>query len=165
MNRACDAVGLKRSAYYRAIDLKGTEAPIEPSRRRSPRRLTDKQKADLLAAMNSTEFLDQPPREVYATLLSRGEYYCSWRTMYRVLGEQGPVRDRRNQREPRPFAVPRLEATAPNQVWTWDISKIPTFERGVFLNLYVVLDLFSRYVVGWGICIEQLGRLAEKLNS
>ena len=83
----------------------------------------------LLAVMNSDEYIDQPPREVYGSLLSRGEYYCSWRTMYRVLSEQGPVRDRRDQREARFFAIPRLEATAPNVVWTWDISKIPTCEH------------------------------------
>jgi putative transposase len=162
VNRACDAVGLVRQAYYRAI--KQTMFTIKPiSKRQSHRKLSCEQKAILLAAMNSEEFLDQPPREVYATLLSRGEYHCSWRTMYRVLAEQDLVRDRRNQREPRSFAVPRLEATAPNQVWTWDISKLPTFERGVFLNLYVVLDLFSRYVVGWMLAAHENSALAKQL--
>ena len=113
--------------------------------------------------MNSEDFIDQPPREVYATLLSRGEYHCSWRTMYRVLSEHGPIRDRRNQREARSFAIPRLEAAAPNVVWTWDISKIPTCEQGVFLNLYVVLDLFSRYVVGWMIAAHENSALAKQL--
>lgn len=145
MSRACDAVGLKRATYYRAIKPKvpETAGSVEP-KLRSHRRLSAAQRAALLTVMNSEEFIDQPPREVYATLLSRGEYLCSWRTMYRVLGEEGPVRDRRDQREPRSCAIPRLEATAPNQVWTWDISKIPTYEQGVFLNLYVVIDLFSR---------------------
>ena len=162
MNRACDAVGLVRQAYYRAIEQ--TMFTLKPiSKRQSHRKLSGEQKAILLAAMNSEEFLDQPPREVYATLLSRGEYHCSWRTMYRVLAEQDLVRDRRNQRDPRSFAVPRLEATAPNQVWTWDISKLPTFERGVFLNLYVVLDLFSRYVVGWMVAAHENSALAKQL--
>lgn len=164
MNRACDAVGLKRATYYRAIKPKPAEAS-EPTEKkpRSHRRLSEEQKRALLALMNSEEFIDQPPREVYAALLSRGEYHCSWRTMYRVLGEQGPVRERRNQREARCFAIPRLEATAPNAVWTWDISKIPTYEQGVFLNLYVVLDLFSRYVVGWMIAARENSALAKQL--
>src|SRR5690606_31896461 len=87
VNRACDAVGLKRQAYYRAIkQVILTPEPL--SKRQSHRKLSDEQKAILLAAMNSEEFLDQPPREVYATLLSRGEYLGSWRTMYRVLAEK-----------------------------------------------------------------------------
>ena len=164
MKRACDAVGLKRATYYRAIKPRPeqpTEAP--PKKSRSHRRLSDEQREALLSVMNSEEFIDQPPREVYGAMLSRGEYHCSWRTMYRVLGEQGPVRERRNQREARSFAIPRLEATAPNQVWTWDISKIPSCEQGVFFNLYVVLDLFSRYVVGWMIAAHENSALAKQL--
>src|SRR5690606_14084730 len=163
VNGACDAVGLKRAAYYRALQLKVTDVCKPPLKRESHRKLSAAQRAILLAVMNSEEFIDQPPREVYGALLSRGEYFGSVRTMYRVLGEQGPVRERRNQREPRFHAVPRLEATAPNQVWTWDISKIPTFERGVFLNLYVVLDLFSRYVVGWMLGAHENSALAKQL--
>lgn len=163
MTRACTAVGLKRATYYRAIAPPEEPAPEPPERRRSHRRLSDGQRENLRALMDSEEFIDQPPREVYAALLSRGEYYGSWRTMYRVLGERGPVRDRRDQRAPRSYAIPRLEASAPNEVWTWDISKIPTFERGVFLNLYVVLDLFSRYVVGWMLAAHENSALAKQL--
>lgn len=164
MTRACDAVGLKRAMYYRATKRQAPEPKQPPSSKRtSHRRLSEEQRRALLAVMNSDEFIDQPPREVYATLLSRGEYHCSWRTMYRVLSEQGPVQDRRNQRQPQSFAIPRLEATAPNMVWSWDISKIPTYERGVFLNLYVVLDLFSRYVVGWMIAEHENSALAKQL--
>src|SRR5690606_10710494 len=86
--------------------------PKPLSKRQSHRKLSDEQKAILLAAMSSEEFHDQPPREVYGALLSRGEYHCSWRTMYRVLGEQGPMRERRNQRKARSFAIPRLESSA-----------------------------------------------------
>lgn len=164
MSRACDAVGLKRATYYRATKPRPeqpTEAPAKRSR--SHRRLSAEQTRALLLLMNSEEFIDQPPREVYGALLSRGEYHCSWRTMYRVLGEQGPMRERRNQRKARSFAIPRLESSAPNQVWTWDISKLPTYEPGVFLNLYVVLDLFSRYVVGWMIAARENSALAKQL--
>ena len=164
MNRACEAVGLKRAAYYRAVKPK-VEENTEPllNKRLSHRRLSDEQRTQLLLVLDSEEFIDQPPREVYATLLSRGEYHCCWRTMYRVLGERGPIRDRRDQRQPRSFAIPRLEAMAPNAVWTWDISKIPTYEQGVFLNLYVVLDLFSRYVVGWMLAAHENSALAKQL--
>jgi putative transposase len=164
VTRACGAVGLKRATYYRAIKPKQDEdAGALEKEACSHRRLSDEQRRALLAAMNTEEFIDQPPREVYAALLSRGESLCSWRTMYRVLGEQGPVRDRRDQRKPRSFAIPRLEATAPNMVWTWDISKLPTYAPGVFLNLYVVLDLFSRYVVGWMIAAHENSALAKQL--
>ena len=164
MNRACHAVGLTRAAYYRAIQTKPEQVIVLPEKiRSSHRRLNDEQRRALLAVMNSEEYIDQPPREVYGSLLSRGAYYCSWRTMYRVLSEQGPVRDRRNQREARSFAIPRLEAAAPNVVWTWDISKLPTYEQGVFLNLYVVLDLYSRYVVGWMIAAHENSALAKQL--
>jgi putative transposase len=157
-------VGLKRAAYYRAIKPLPETSPEQlPKQRASHRRLSSEQRQALVAVMNTEEFIDQPPREVYASLLSRGEYHCSWRTMYRVLNEQGPVRERRNQREARSFAIPRLEANSPNQVWTWDISKIPTCEAGVFLNLYVVLDLFSRYVVGWMIAAHENSALAKQL--
>lgn len=83
--------------------------------------------------------------------------------MYRILRERGPVRERRNHREPRRFAVPRLVAQAPNEVWTWDVSKLPTFERGVFLNLYVILDLFSRFVVAWMVAAHENSALAKQL--
>jgi len=83
--------------------------------------------------------------------------------MYRVLNERAPMRERRNHREPRHHAVPRLIATAPNQVWSWDISKLATYERGVFLNLYVVLDLFNRFVVAWMIAAHENSALAKQL--
>ena len=117
----------------------------------------------ILSVLDSERFIDQPVREVYARLLSEGVYLCSWRTMHRLLKERGPVRERRNHREPRKHAVPRLEATAPNQVWSWDISKLATTATGVFLNLYVVLDLFSRYVVAWMVAERENSALAKQL--
>ena len=113
--------------------------------------------------LDSERFVDQPPREVYAALLSEGKYLCSWSTMYRILRERGPVRERRNQRERRHHTVPRLVATAANEVWTWDISKLATFERNTFLNLYVVLDLYSRYAVAWMIATRENSALAKQL--
>jgi putative transposase len=94
-------------------------------------------------------FVDLPPAQVYATLLDEGTYLCSTRTMYRILEEAGEVRERRDQRTHPTYAMPILEATQPNQVWTWDITKLRGPERWIWYELYVMLDLFSRYVVGW----------------
>jgi transposase InsO family protein len=113
--------------------------------------------------LDSEAFIDKAPREVYGALLSAGTYLCHWSTMYRILRERGPVRDRRNRREPRKHAVPRLAATAPNQVWTWDITKLATLEKGVFLMAYVISDLFSRFVVGWMVATNECKPLAAQL--
>jgi transposase InsO family protein len=112
---------------------------------------------------NSAEFLDQPPMEVFAKLLSRGVYLASIRTIYRVLAELGESKERRNQRLPHPYVKPSLTATASNQVWTWDITKLATLERGVFLHAYVIIDLFSRYVVGWMVAAKECKHLAAQL--
>jgi putative transposase len=161
MNRACDAVGLSRATAYRRLKPKAARPPLKRSC--SERRIPNSERTEILAVLDSEQFLDQPPREVYAALLTEGTYLCSVRTMYRILNERSPVHDRRNQREPRSFAVPRLEASAPNSVWTWDISKLPTIERGVFLNLYVILDLFSRFVVAWMVASRENAALAKQL--
>lgn len=161
MSQACEAVGLSRATAYRRLRPKPRNQPSP--RPRSWRRITDAERAEILTVLDSERFCDQPPREVYATLLSEGSYLCSVSTMYRVLRERAPMRERRNHREPRHHAVPRLEATAPNQVWTWDISKLPTLERGVFLNLYVILDLFSRFVVAWMVALRENSALAKQL--
>lgn len=117
----------------------------------------------LLETLHSPEFADQPPTEVYATLLSRGVYLASIRTMYRLLAELGETKERRNQRSPGPHAKPSLTATAPNQVWTWDITKLATLQVGIFLHAYVIIDLFSRYVVGWMVAGKECKHLAAHL--
>jgi len=161
LNQACRAVGLNRATAYRHLQPSRQKEPAP--RKPSPRRIPDAGRRRILAVLDSERFADQPPREVYAALLSEGTYLCSVSTMYRVLRERAPVRDRRNHREPRHHAIPRLEATAPNQVWSWDISKLPTLERGVFLNLYVILDLFSRFVVAWMVAQRENSALAKQL--
>lgn len=125
--------------------------------------MPEQERNDVLAVLDSARFIDQPPREVYGKLLSEGTYLCSVRSMYRVLTERAPVKDRRNHREPRSLAVPRLVATRPNEVWSWDISKLPTFTRGVFLNLYVVLDMYSRFAVAWMVARHENSALAKQL--
>ncbi len=113
--------------------------------------------------MHSEEFKDQPPHEVFATLLSRGVYLASIRTIYRVLAAHGESQERRNQRLPHAYAKPSLRATAPNQVWTWDITKLATLQKGIFLHAYVIIDLFSRYVVGWMVAAKECQHLAAHL--
>ena len=161
MNVACEALGVSRATAYRHLwpRARVEREPRDPS----PRRIPDSERQAILSVLDSKRFVDQPPREVYGALLSEGVYLCSVRTMYRLLEERGPVNERRNHREARRYAVPRLEATAPNQVWSWDISKLPSLERGVFLNLYVVLDLFSRFVVAWMVAQHENSALAKQL--
>jgi len=161
LRTACRALDLPRATVYRQLRPK---AQSEPKRRPpSPRRLAEAERQKVLEVLHSERFCDQPPREVYAELLEEGKYLASVRTMYRILAEQSEVRERRNQRAPRRFPVPSLSATAPNQVWTWDISKLATFQSGVFLNLYVILDLWSRYVVAYMIAERENSALAKQL--
>lgn len=158
---ACEALGVSRASLYR-----NTRLPAPPrvtQRARSPRRLSDTERAAVLDVLHGAEFADQPPHEVFAALLSRGVYLASIRTMYRVLAEHGETKERRNQRRPHVYAKPSLTATAPNQVWTWDITKLATTLVGVFLHAYVIIDLFSRYVVGWMVAPKECKHLAAQL--
>jgi transposase InsO family protein len=158
---ACRAIGVSRATLYRARKPRPlVRAPQPPS----PRRLSDEERRVVIETLTSAEFADQPPAEVFATLLGRGVYLASIRTMYRVLAAHfGVVSDRRAQRLVRHHAMPSLEATAPNQVWTWDITKLAGPERGVFYCLYVIVDLFSRYVVGWMLAERESAELAQHL--
>jgi len=159
---ACDALSLSRATLYRS---RRPSPEPRPARERAPnpRRLDDAERAQILETLHQPEFADQPPAEVYATLLGRGIYLASIRTMYRILAEAGETRERRNQRPPQSHAKPSLTATAPNQVWTWDITKLATIHRGVFLMAYVIIDLFSRYVVGWMLATKECQHLAAQL--
>jgi putative transposase len=158
---ACQALGVSRASLYR------NTRPARPrsvaQRAPSPRRVSDAERAKILETFHSVEFGDQSVMEVYATLLSRGVYLASIRTMYRVLAAQGETKERRNQRRPHAYTKPSLTATAPNQVWTWDITKLATTAVGVFLHTYVIIDLFSRYVVGWMVASRECKHLASQL--
>jgi putative transposase len=166
MTRACDAVGISRATVHRRRRPRAT--PCDPSpdtatmsieakqsatterpRPRSPRALDETERQRVLDALHSPKFVDQAPREVYAQLLSAGIYIASVRTMYRVLASLGETGERRRGHEHKRHAIPQLEAFAPNEVWTWDITKVPSFVPSVFFYVFVVLDLFSRMVVGW----------------
>ena len=99
--------------------------------------------------LNSERFIDQAPRTIYATLLDEGHHHCSWRTMYRILKQDAATRERRAQRRRPAYTAPELLATGPCQVWSWDITKLRGPTPGTWYNLYVVLDMFSRKIVGW----------------
>ena len=158
---ACAALGVSRATLYRH-----TRPPAPPAtwqRAPNPRRLSEVERAAVLETLHAPEFADQPPTEVYATLLSRGIYLASIRTMYRLLAELGETTERRNQRAPGAHVKPSLKATGPNQVWTWDITKLATLQAGIFLHAYVIIDLFSRYVVGWMVAAKESKHLAAQL--
>jgi putative transposase len=159
--QACAALGLSRATLYRNTQL------VKPAATHAcapnPRRLSDLERQAVLDVMHSEEFVDQPPAEVYGRLLSRGVYLASIRTLYRVLAEVGESSERRAQRGPMKHAKPTLTATAPNQVWTWDITKLRGPLHGVFYCLYVILDLFSRMTVGWLLAEVESAVLAEQL--
>lgn len=158
---ACQALGVSRAMLYRGTRPAPPRCPSP--RAPSPRRVSDIERAAILAAVHSPEFADQSVMELYATLLSRGIYLASIRTIYRLLAERGETKERRNQRRPHVYTKPSLMATAPNQVWTWDITKLATTAVGVFLHAYVIIDLFSRYVVGWMVAPKESKHLAAQL--
>ena len=128
-----------------------------------PRALDPSEKAEVRALLNSERFADQAPREVYAILLDEGQYLCSWRTMYRILDENQEVRERRNQLQHPQYTKPELLATQPNQLWSWDITKLLGPTKWTYYYLYNILDVFSRYSVGWLIAERESASLAEEL--
>jgi putative transposase len=161
ITQACIALGISRATMYRR-----TTPPMPPSysvRPPNPRRLGENERQEILDVLHSEQFVDQPPPEVYAALLSQGVYMASIRTMYRLLAERGESRERRAQRAPMKHVKPTLTATAPNEVWTWDITKLRSIVPGVIFSLYVIIDLFSRMVVGWLLAECENASHAERL--
>jgi putative transposase len=155
--RSCAALNVARATDYR----RGRPtASRTAAHRTSHRRLAEEQRTSVLEVLHSPRFCDQTSAHVYHTLLGEGTFLCSIRTMQRLLKDVGETRERRPIRPPQTHAVPRLEAVAPNQVWTWDITKLAMVERGAWLYLYVLIDLFSRYVVGWMVASTENSALA-----
>ncbi len=161
LKAACDVLGVSRATAHRHLGPR-MYGPRRP-RPTSHRKLAQSEEQVVLDTLHSERFQDQSPRQVYAELLDEGKYVGSPSTMYRILAAHGECSERRNQRAARSHAVPRLETTAPNQVWTWDISKLATHSSGVFLNLYLVLDLFSRFPVAWMIAERENSALSKQL--
>lgn len=150
VTRACDTLVIPRASFYRWKAKPNEPSAAEaPSRATPERALSADERAVISAELHSERFVDQAPREVYATLLEAGVYLCHWRTMYRILSRDGEVRERRDQARHPVYARPELMATGPNQVWSWDITKLRGPTKGIWFFLYVIMDIFSRYVVGW----------------
>jgi putative transposase len=156
---ACVALCVSRATYYRAQ----TPKPEPTPRPKPARALSDDERARILARLDSDEFMDMAPAQVYAKLLEDGEYLCSPRTMYRILAEHEQVRERRAQRQHPAYVKPQLVAMAPNQVWSWDTTKLPGPTKGTYFTLYVILDIFSRYIVGWQVAQRESAAVAQEL--
>lgn len=173
---ACGALSLPRSTFYRyragavadasaaetvtttvgvvveSLDVSEAEsAPQQSPRRSHPRALSDEHKRQLLEECSTVRFIDRSPAQIVATLLDEQRYLASERTIYRYIGANAPLRDRRHQRRHPAYAAPQLVAAAPNQVWSWDITRLKGPCRGASYQLYVILDIYSRYVVGWAV--------------
>ena len=158
----CASVGVSRASFYRRQRPAGPPRP-RPARAAPPRAVAPSERQAVLDVLHSDRFVDQSPAEVQATLLEQQTYLCSPRTMYRVLAAAGEVRERRDQARHPAYAKPELVATAPNQIWSWDITKLRGPVAYLYFSLYVILDLFSRYVVGWMVAAHESARLAERL--
>ncbi len=156
----CQRLALPRATYYRhqAKKPKATSQNIVPANA-----LSDQCKQTVLDLLHSERFVDCTPYQVYYTLLDEGRYYASIRSYYRLLAERGETQERRHQRSHRNAVKPELMATAPNQVWSWDITKLLCIRRLTYYHLYVILDIFSRYVVGWLIADRECQLLARDL--
>lgn len=164
---ACKALGASRASFYRSRKAAASVTPEPGASKRpraaSPRALTEPERAQVLEVLHDERFADLAVPQVYATLLDGGEYLCSMRSMYRILGDHGEVRERRNQLRRPTYAKPELLATGPNQVWSWDITKLRGPAKWNYFHLYVILDIFSRKVVGWMVAPRESASLAEKL--
>jgi len=157
---ACRALGVSRATFYR----RKRPTPGHQQPRPTPARaLSKKEREHVVEVLSSERFVDRSPAEVFATLLDEKKYFCSERTMYRVLAECQPVRERRNQLQHPQYSKPELMATAPNQVWSWDITKLLGPKKWTYYYLYVLLDIYSRYAVGWMVADRENSALAGRL--
>jgi putative transposase len=173
---ACAALGLPRASWYRHArppqaaaacasreDWVGPEQASPAPSRSHPRALDPSEQEAVLSVLHSERFVDKAPATVYATLLDEGTYVCSQRTMYRILEANSEVRERRDQLRHPSYVKPELVATGPNQVWSWDITKLRGPSKLEWFFLYVILDIFSRFVVGWMVARRETALLAERL--
>lgn len=160
---ACDALGVARASFYRRRTRLGPTPSAALARPRPARALSPTERESVRATLNCERFQDCAPAAIQATLLDEGQYLCSTRTLYRILQEDGATRERRNQLTHPRYHKPELLATAPNQLWSWDITKLRGPVKWTYFYLYVILDVFSRYVVGWMAAPREGAELAAKL--
>lgn len=163
---ACAALGLARASFYRQTRSATVPPPSQanaPSVRVCPRALDPTERQGVLDTLHAPRFQDRSPTEVYATLLDEGIYLASERTFYRLLAAVGETTERRNQLVHPRYRTPELLATRPNEVWSWDITKLLGPTKWTYFYLYVILDIFSRYVPGWMVAHQEQAALAERL--
>lgn len=160
---ACQALGICKATYYRHNQpIAVQEAPRIP-RPKPPNALSPIERQAVLDQLHAENYVDLAPAEIWAALLEQEQYLCSIRTMYRILGEHHEVRERRNLARRPQYEAPELLATGPNQVWTWDITRLKGPVKFSYFQLYTILDIFSRYVVGWMVAEREHASLAERL--
>lgn len=162
VKRACHALTVSRAGFYRWKNLLEKKKP-ESVRALPPLALSGEEQQRVLDALHEERFVDKAPQEVYVSLLDDGKYLCSVRTMYRILETHKEVKERRNQLRHPVYTKPELLAQRSNQVWSWDITKLKGPVKWTYFYLYVILDIFSRYVVGWMVASRESGSLAKKL--
>jgi putative transposase len=158
---ACEAFNIPRASFYRFFVQKSQDAAS--TRPVPPKALSAEERCAVVETLHSQRFQDSTPYEVYAVLLDEGRLLCSISTMYRILREEGENQQRRRQVSRTNYVKPELLATAPNQVWSWDITKLKGPEKWSYYYLYVILDIFSRYVTGWMVASRESQSLAARL--
>jgi putative transposase len=156
---ACRALGVARASFYRYLK------PVRAAQPRPApaRKLSAAERQEILDTLHAPRFVDRSPRQVWAALLDEGRYLGSVRTMYRLLAEAAETQERRNQLRHPVYRKPELLATGPNQVWSWDITKLRGPQKWTTYALYVILDIFSRHTVGWLIAGRESAELARRL--
>ena len=164
VGRACQVLGVPRSSVYRHRGAQHKPEPNRPKERQIPSRALEQQeRTQVLDVLNSDRFADAAPRQVYAQLLEEGTYLCSWRSMYRILDTHEQVRERRDQLTHPTYKKPELLAQSPNELWSWDITKLRGPQKWTYFYLYVLMDIFSRFVVGWMVARQESAVLAKEL--
>ena len=167
VQQACHALAVPRATWYRRRQRRLAPPPVpsagEKPARHSPRALSESEQSMVLARLHEERFQDCSPAQVYAALLDEGHFHCSIRTMYRLLETHGENRERRDQLTHPPYQKPELLAAAPNQLWSWDITKLRGPAKWTSYSLYVILDVVSRFVVGWMIAYGESSELAKRL--
>ena len=165
LKSACAALGINRASLYRRRTRQASTPCDETLRPPPPLKLRAQERQTVVDLLHSERFVDASPHTIQAILLDEGHYHCSARTMYRILAEEGELKERRAVRRHTHYAKPELLATGPNQLWSWDITKLKGPAKWTYFYLYVILDVFSRYVVGWMVASRESAMLAKKLIS
>ena len=160
---ACAALNVSRASVYRQRARLARPSAVRHPRPKPRRALAVVERQIVLDLLRAPRFADQAPAEIYACLLDEGVYHCSIRTMYRILAASQEIRERRNQLRHPVYKKPELLAQAPNEVWSWDITKLMGPAKWSYFYLYVIIDIFSRRVVGWCVADRESATLFAAL--